>query len=455
MMLIDIVRRSGRSLRSAKARTLLTALAIAVGAFALTLTLAASNGAQHYADSIIKDNFDPSELIVTSDPNLFSNTDSSKPQVYDQSFGSVTSDRGNSQQVKMLGDADINKLKQVPGVSSVSPAMTISLQYLTRDGQKKYVATAQAYSSYKHPELLAGSVSDQLADHTVILPEGFVSALGFQSPTDAIGKPIRISVRKQVDQAAVLAALLKGADAGVGNAPESNNSTEEAFTVVAVARKPPTLIQAASGLYLNISPADVTRLNDYVTAGTAGYHKYITTTVKIADGTNAGKLQAAQSRIKALGYSAQSVIDTQKTLTQVINVLQGIVTVFGLIAIVASVFGVINTMYISVLQRTREIGLMKALGMHKKDINKLFLFEAGLIGLLGGALGSVVAIATGLLLNPVISRKLTLGNVHLLAFKPAQVLVLVASLMAVAVIAGLLPARKAARLDPIEALRAE
>ena len=63
MFITDILRRSGRSLRQAKARTFLTAAAIAVGTFAITLTLAASNGAQHFVNRIISDNFDPAELL--------------------------------------------------------------------------------------------------------------------------------------------------------------------------------------------------------------------------------------------------------------------------------------------------------------------------------------------------------------------------------------------------------
>ncbi len=67
---LDIIRRAARSLRTAKARTLLTALAIAVGAFALTLTMASSNGAHQYANTIITDNFDPAALIVTNDQSF-------------------------------------------------------------------------------------------------------------------------------------------------------------------------------------------------------------------------------------------------------------------------------------------------------------------------------------------------------------------------------------------------
>ncbi|MBP6880870.1 FtsX-like permease family protein, partial [Candidatus Saccharibacteria bacterium] len=111
--------------------------------------------------------------------------------------------------------------------------------------------------------------------------------------------------------------------------------------------------------------------------------------------------------------------------------------------------------YISVLQRTREIGLMKALGMHKRNINLLFLVEAGLLGLFGGVLGSIIAVIAGTLLNPVISDTLELGDQNLLIFNAIQIIGLISALVTVAVLAGLFPARKASKLDPIEALRTE
>jgi putative ABC transport system permease protein len=455
MQLRDIIRRSLRSLLSAKTRTLLTALAIAVGTFALTLTLGASNGAQSYVDKIINDNFDPSALLVSKEKDLFGSGDSSQPKEYNQSFGSVLSVNGSQKQVLQLSDTDISTIKAIPGVAQVQTADSISVQYVTRPGLRKYVATLQALNPARGPELLAGSLAKPLASNEIVVPEGFLNSLGFARPAEAIGKTVTISVQKQVSQSAVSAALNSFLNGGNGGAAAAvPDSTKAEYSVVAVSKKP-TAILSTTELYMYASNTETSRLNDYITAGTANYHKYLTAQVTVRGGSDITKLHATQAKIKALGYGAQSVQDTQKFLSQIITVLQGIVTAFGFIAVVASLFGIVNTMYISVLQRTREIGLMKALGMRKKDITKLFRFEAALLGLLGGLLGSLAAVILGTALNPVIASKLGLGSQHLLIFKLKQIIILALILIVVATIAGLLPARKASRLNPIEALRTE
>jgi putative ABC transport system permease protein len=91
MYITDIIRRSGRSLHSAKARTILTALAIAVGGFTLTATLAAGNGIRKYTDQLVASNFDPAELLVGRDKEVANNgTPNQDPKESDDSISSLS-----------------------------------------------------------------------------------------------------------------------------------------------------------------------------------------------------------------------------------------------------------------------------------------------------------------------------------------------------------------------------
>ena len=205
-----------------------------------------------------------------------------------------------------------------------------------------------------------------------------------------------------------------------------------------------------------MSSSDSRQLYDFTTKGTPDYDKYLFAYVRVKEGANDQAITDAKAALTKDGFYSQSSKDVQKSILQIVNVLQIIVMVFGMITLVASVFGIVNTQYISVLERTREIGLMKALGMRRRDISWLFIIEAMWIGFLGGVIGSLAAIVLGLTLNPTISKAIGFDKgTYLLQFSPLQIAALILALMVVAMVAGLLPATKAAKLDPIEALRTE
>lgn len=458
MYFVDIVKRGSRSLRSAKARTILTSLAIAVGGFTLTATLAAGNGVREYTDRLVKSNFDPAELIVGRDKEI-SNTGSpnTKPKEYDQSISSLTvGGDGSTLQIKQVTDADVAALKKLPYIEQVRENFQLSPRYITAAGQKKYTVTGQVYNPSQKPELDAGTIPDKgdIAVGEIALPDVYLEILGFKNAEDALGKSVIINIQEPfaTSSAEDLLNLVKSGSTLNSLTPANKDVT---YKIVAVTKKAATSISFGA-LPILYSAEDARAVYDYTTKGTPNYGKYVYVYAHIKDGTEQKNITAAQDDLKSKDYFTQSSKDIQKQITQVVNILQILVGVFGLITLVASIFGIVNTQYISVLERTREIGLMKALGMRGRDVRRLFMLEAGWIGFLGGAIGAIVAMLVGIPLNPWITKKLDLGAGNsLLIFRPAQILTLIAALVIVAMVAGFLPARKAAKLDPIEALRTE
>jgi putative ABC transport system permease protein len=465
MKFIDIIRRASRSLRSAKLRTLLTSLAIAVGGFSLALTLAASNGITNYANKLVSSNFDPSQLLVAKDFQIFGKDRSTGPKEYDET--TIDAPRAGAK-IKTLTPDDLASIAKVEGVESVREVYQIAPQYVARDAaSKKYNVSLESYNGGQKPVISYGALPSQdLVIGQVVVPDDYLSSLGFSSAEDAVGKSIVIAMRKASTTAptneqiqSAIAASGGDVTAAMSSFSKSAFETKEfKLNVVAVSKKAATEISiGAKPLLVGFDQAK--EMGEFETKDTPSYQKYAVAYVKVKNGNDKAernKVQKILADDKGLHYNVQSVEDTQKFLLDIVKYLTIGVSVFSVIALVASVFGIINTQYISVLERTREIGLMKALGMRGRDILRLFSIEATWIGLLGGTLGSIVAVGLTFVLNPVLNKSLSLdkGN-ELLVNKPVQLVILVLVLMFIATAAGLLPAIKASKLDPIEALRTE
>lgn len=457
----DLIKRAGRGLKSAKLRTLLTALAISVGGFTLALTLSASNGVRNYTDDLVANNFDPAEITVARDAEITSTGGgpSETPQEYDTTIGDVQFGDGGSIQVKQVTREDIEILENTDGVEQVRPFFIIPMQYITREGQKQFTGSIQPFNPGQKPELVAGSLpqGNDLDVGTIVLPDVYLDLLGFENAEAAVGQDVDVSVAKEFSFAALEGIVNQGLEnidlASLGEQDFGSQEENFNFRISAVSTRPATSFSFGV-LPLQISGADAEELYAFANEGSSNFDEYIYVTVNVENGEDDAALNAVKEDLEAKGFYVLTSDDIQATLNQFVDILTGMVFALGAITLIASVFGIVNTQYISVLERTREIGLMKALGMSRKNISLLFIYEAAWIGFIGGLLGIVGAFIVGTLLNPAINSALNIDD-NLIVFEPLQLLGLLTGLMLIGVFAGLLPARKAAKLDPVEALRTE
>ncbi|MFD5224182.1 ABC transporter permease [Microbacterium sp. NPDC058342] len=420
------------TLRS-RARTTLTVLAIFVGAFTLTLTSGLGTGINRYITDTVSGIGASDVMTITKTSDTASDPTDTSPREYDPD--SVTTGEGPAMSsVTLMTDDDITTVGDVDGVLRIEPVTSVQLDYIQRDEGTRYVAGLGGIIPGQTMQLAAGAEpDDDSPDLQTTIPVSYVEPLGFDSADAAVGQTLTVALtdgtfEQRTVQAEIVGVAEDALAAPGGASLIANHALEDELYQL-----------QSTGL-----PAD--QLDRWAQA-TAWFDADLTP----------DQIDALKQRLADAGFSGTTTADQLGAFTTVIDTIVLVLNVFAAIALLAAAFGIVNTLLMSVQERTREIGLMKAMGMGSGRVFALFSTEAVFIGFLGSAIGVVVAMLVGTAASSFLSGALLsdLPGLTIVAFDPVTVALTILLIMAVAFLAGALPAARAARKDPVDALRYE
>jgi ABC-type lipoprotein export system ATPase subunit/ABC-type antimicrobial peptide transport system permease subunit len=303
------------------------------------------------------------------------------------------------------------------------------------------VSLSPLSSSSVMPLLSAGRLPRSDAAKEVLLTDSEATALGFLSARGAIGT--------QVQYSAAYGALLVP---GVARNPVTH-PLDLKLVVVGIVSGNSMPAGAPGGI------APYATVRDYWAqlAKPNGWKggEYSTITL-LADSGLA--VEGLQKRVDDLGFQTQTFGDQFRNFEDVLGKMRVALLGLALVALLLACLGIANTMYSAVLERTKEIGVLKALGARRRDVLLIFVAEAAFIGLAGGLIGILVAVALGRLGNSAVDRLTqSVTSSQFDVFRTDFGVVAAGLVLAVVLstVSGMLPALRAARQDPIRALRYE
>lgn len=428
----DLVRTAARNAFRSRLRTTLTVLSLFVGAFTLTLTTALGAGVNDYVERQVSTLSTGDVLLVS--PAATTET-SDGPDEFDPDGRQQAAAANPLAGGTLLNEDDVQAIAGMDGVRSVEAVSQVQIDWVqaTADDATRFEMDINPTSSIGRSDLVAGAQLDQeSAGYELVIPEEYVAALGFADADSAVDARV----------------MLGFSDAGLAE-------RQVEASVVGVAR---------TSLFASGAGANAALVEEVAAAqAIPGQPRAWPLAVAYLEGSGddgavtADDIGAVNAELADADLAGQTVEDQLGVVQTIINGIIGVLSAFAVVALIAASFGIVNTLLMSVQERTREIGLMKAMGMSNGRVFGLFSLEAVVIGFLGSALGALAAVAVGSALAGSLSQTVLadLPGLRILLFEPAGVAVVIVVIMAIAFVSGVLPARRAARQDPIESLRYE
>jgi len=453
----DLFELAVRNLRQSKLRNGLTTVGISVGVASLVAMLSLGVGLQQLATRRLAGSGMFDTVFVTSKQDFrgFDREDDQKTE--------------HPEKAPVLDQPARDQMARLKYVTEVEPEVRV-MGEIIYDGQTHFGFVTGLPMSARENEAfdnLQGKFFSGPASDEVILMEEFAKELNPKDPKQLIGQ--EVTLRYGERQALPADTTGRPQLSGVQNG-DSNSSDDFGFSVVrkTQALKVVGIIQEEPyGGMRTVSrgriflPVDLTeKLNmsqftDMRSSLRGSGKTYMTLTVRVKD---PGKVSEVQDAINKMGFRTFSILDATKSLRRFFTVLDLFLGIFGSLALAVATLAIINTLVMAVLERRREIGVMKAIGASDSDVKRLFFAEAGAMGFFGGVVGILLGLVIGKAINVgtgIYLHRHQLPSEAVWIMPPWLIGAAIAFSIVVSLLAGLYPASRAARLDPVQTLKYE
>ena len=487
MSFLDILHLALRNLRQAKLRAILTTMGVIVGVAVIVTMVSFGLGLQKNMLARFK------ALDLFNEMSVFGKGLNEFTSGLDRGRNSGGERRGpgrpNKEPTRALDDAALAEIAKIPGVAYVEPALGFWV-YARANGnvhsQNIGGATVPNASS-RFKQFLGGQmISSPTADEAVV-NERFTRDFGFAKPEDAVGKTIeflapqdnRKQEKKKTERKEAAPTNFFGLPLDEEDNAESNagNLVAHTFRIVGVLNT--ELKEGAgqgglrgllpgAGIYIplktahqwiidNRGPMSQVALALARESGTLSGSEangYDSAIIRVTDPV---VLTEVRKRLTELGFGSFSIVDQLEQIRSVFLIIDSVLGLLGGISLLVASFGIANTMIMSILERTREIGIMKAIGAEDREIKLIFFVEAAVLGVTGGVMGTLFAWGIDAVANRLAYRFiLKPQGASFVDFFYLPIWLSLGAILfalAVSVVAALYPATRAARIDPVKALR--
>jgi len=457
MRISDYIEQSFSNLRKKKLRTFLTTFGVVIGIGALVSMFSFGKGVQKNVTDSFKEMglFNYIAVYSASNRSRIEQANMDPDDQHDQIQNGQVPVSANS---PILDVNFLQEVREMEGVESAFPE--IRFPALIKFREKEQFSIIQVMSAdvcqSELMKLRAGKSYEGDAENSLIINDSLLRRLDIKDFETVIGEEIEVSTLA-IDSAFLNPANMMSIMQGE-KLPFSQESYS--FTIVGVAERMGMggFIPVRSDVYMPPGPAEgmkkisLTSIRDFFQPAEK-LKGYSAVTIKVA---SVKYIDPIKEQMEAKGLKTFALIDQLKEIKTAFLFMDMFLAAVAMIGITVASLGIINTMVMSILERYREIGIMKAIGASDKDVKKIFFFESGMIGFLGGIFGLALGWFVSTVINQVANHFLAkqgVPYVNYFSFPLWLCLRAVAFSILVSLAAGLYPAVRAARVDPVVALR--